>query len=113
MTGTTQLNGDDWAALIANEAGPESLMPLVHISGPSYIRLWGVRRACRLQWAVANLLDGSALEFSDTEVTLPEAAIQAIEDQAVVSQAELRALAAAKGRAQLIYRCDGCGTALG
>ena len=103
MTGTTQPNGDDWAALIANEAGPASLMPLVHLSGPSYTFDCGesvVRVGSSGQ--LPNLLDGTALEFSDMDVTLPTDAIQAIEDQAVVSQAEMRSLAAAKGRAQLI-----------
>ena len=97
MTGTTQPNGDDWAALIANEAGPQSLMPLVHISGPSYTFDCGesVVRVAR----VANpqiFSTAARWNSSDTDVSLPANIIQAIEDEAVMSQAEVRALAAAK-----------------
>jgi hypothetical protein len=103
MTGTTQPDGDDWPALIASQAASGPLMPLVHLSGPSYTFDHGeavVRVGSAGQ--LPKLLDGTALEFSDMEVALPGDAVQLLEDQAVYAQAEIRAAAAARGRAELI-----------
>jgi len=99
MTGSQSANADDWSASIAAHSQRSPLMPMVHMSGPSYSFQHGssivrVGQANQLP----KLLDGSALDESDMIVPAPAADIEALQDQYAATVAHERNKAALRGR---------------
>lgn len=100
LTGTTLPNGDDWPSILAAESDHELLLPMVHISGPSYTGSLAsevVRVGANGQ--LADLLSGEALAASAQELSpLPEDALR-LSDALVSARLESALAAAERGRA--------------
>ena len=70
MTGTPQTSGDDWPSRIASTCGSDVLLPMVHMSGPSYTYEYGasvVRVGSHNQ--LPSLIAGSAAAASKPALT--------------------------------------------
>ncbi len=100
MTGTQLPAADDWPAMLASESTADPLMPMVHISGPSYTHSFGssvVRVGSNNQ--LPDLLDGSAFDSSDIPLVMPDEDTMSIEDRYTQEIAAQRVAAAGRGRA--------------
>ncbi|RME28443.1 MAG: DUF1501 domain-containing protein [Deltaproteobacteria bacterium] len=88
MTNSLVPGNDDWSAILAGEARSDPLIPLIHISGPSYTHRFPqavVRVGTTGQ--LGKLVDGTALTESDMAVDLPGADAQELEDALVRDRA--------------------------
>jgi hypothetical protein len=84
MTGGSVTGLDDWAALIGGHAGDQWLLPVAHLSGPSYTHAHGqsiVRIGANRQ--LAELMDGTPLSRADQGLGPPSAAVDELEDARV------------------------------
>lgn len=100
LTGTPRADGNDWPAILASQGGADLLLPMVHISGPSYTAsLAGEVVRVGSHGQLAELLSGEALSLSTLPVSgLPDDAL-ALADQLVTARLESAAAEAGRGRA--------------
>ncbi len=101
MTGSQSANADDWCATLASRSQRDPLMPMVHMSGPTFSFAHGssivrVGEANQLP----KLLDGSALAESDTLVAATPADLEQLEDLYARELAQRRHEAALRGHSE-------------
>ena len=102
MTGALE-GADDWAAILAASGGSDLLLPMIHLSGPSYTEAFGgdvvrVGQAGQL----SALVDGSALSAGDTPRPLPSPHAEALEDAWALARANDGVRRASRGRASAL-----------
>jgi uncharacterized protein (DUF1501 family) len=100
-TGETAEGHDDWATILAGHAVGDPLLPLVHVSGPSFAAAYGssvVRVGANDQ--LVELLDATRLARSDLAVVPPSAIAEAAMDARVQAIAAERAENAGPGWAR-------------
>ena len=101
MTGTSLPAADDWPALIGAGSGAELLLPVIHLSGPSYAYAHGsvvVRVGASGQ--LPELIDGTALDRADLPQPPPDLQVEALEEALLDLQIQRRLAAAQRGRAR-------------
>jgi Protein of unknown function (DUF1501) len=104
LTGTSLPAADDWPALLGAAVGGGDLLPVVHLSGPSYTHTYGggvVRVGAANQ--LPELLDGTALLKADRMLRSPDPDVAALESLALSRALGHRQLSARPGREALIY----------
>ncbi len=103
LTGSTLATGNDWPSTVAAASTQDLLLPMAHISGPSYAADFAssiVRVGSSGQ--LARLLDGSGLTEGELPVDLPSDASATSIDALVSSRVQAAAAAAARGRQQQV-----------
>ncbi len=89
---------DDWAAILAGHASDDPLLPLVHLSGPSYASAYAAA-VVRVgeQNQLVDLLGPGVLARSDLPVVAPSTHAEALMDARIAALAQARSAAAAAG----------------
>ena len=103
MTGTSLPSSDDWPSLIAASTGADLLLPLIHLSGPSFTYDRGsavVRVGSSGQ--LPDLISGDVFLRADQALSLPPASQEALEDAFVTARVNRLAVAAGRGREKLL-----------
>ncbi len=97
-TGSLVDGTDDWPSILAGNAEDDPILPLVHLSGPSYAARY-VTSVVRVgsKGQLVELLDGSALAGSDIAVVPPTAFAEERMDARVAALVSKRAAAAGRG----------------
>ncbi|RME26091.1 MAG: DUF1501 domain-containing protein [Deltaproteobacteria bacterium] len=100
LTGSTLPGGNDWPSTVAASSSQDLLLPMVHISGPSYAADHSgsvVRVGASGQ--LSRLLDGSGMTDGDLAVDLPSAEAASRVDALVSGRLQAAAAGGGRGRA--------------
>lgn len=107
FTGNNRGGRDDWASILGAAAATELPMPNVVLSGPAYpVRYGGATTRVGEAGQLPDLLDGLALGASDFAATLPDPAVEALEQSFVSRRTRAWAETAGRGRERTLAELE-------